>query len=140
MAVFPFLSITEVKVAQSLPLYKEWAFDFDNGCLLLSDGRMTLLSGLPALKVWMYKAICTAKARYKAYSAAFGSELESLIGTNYSASAAKMEAERMVTEALLSSPYILGISDVTVSFQDGLLLVSCSVSTVYGSDALEVTT
>ena len=139
MAVFPFLSITEVKAAQSLPLYKEWAFDFDKGCLLLSDGRMSLLSGIPALKVWIYKAICTGKGRYKAYSAAFGSELESLIGTNYSASAAKMEADRMVTEALMSSPYILGVSDLSVSFQEGLLQVSCSVSTVYGSDTLEVT-
>ena len=141
MSVFPFLVVPEAKPqsTQSLPLYEEWAFDFDAGRMAVTDGRTNRVTGLEAVKVWMYKAFCTAKGRYKAYSSGFGSELESLIGSSYSQAATRAEAQRMVTEALLVSPYITAVDGVEADLTGGMLALSCAVETVYGNASMEVT-
>ena len=140
MSVFPFLAMPEAQpqTAQSLPLYEEWAFDFDAGRMAVTDGRSYRVTGLDAVKVWMYKAVCTAKGRFRAYSPAFGSELESLIGSSYSLAAARAEAQRMVTEALLVSPYITAVDGVEADLAGSELTVRCSVVTIYGGASLEV--
>jgi hypothetical protein len=138
MGVFPFLA-AQIAKPQSLPLLEEWAFDFQAGRLLVTDGQMHRVTGLDALKVWMYKALLTARGRFAAYSDSFGSELESLLGSAYSPAAARSEAQRMVTEALLVSPYINEVSGVEVAQEGGLLAIKCAVASVYGSAALEVT-
>lgn len=138
MALFPFLA-APIKQPQSLPLLEEWAFDFSAGCLLMTDGQMHKVTGLEALKVWIYKALLTARGRFAAYSATFGSDLEALVGSEFSPAAARSEAKRMVTEALLVSPYVSAVSSVEVALEGSLLAVKCAVATVYGSADLEVT-
>lgn len=138
MGVFPFMAAPVVK-PQSLPLLEEWAFDFSSGCLLVTDGQMHRVTGLEALKVWMYKALLTARGRFAAYSDSFGSDLEDLVGSAYSPAAARAEAQRMVTEALLVSPYISSVSGVDVALAGGVLAIKCSVATAYGSADMEVT-
>ena len=138
MGVFPFLAAPVAK-PKSLPLLEEWAFDFEAGRLLVTDGQMRRVTGLDALKVWMYKALCTARGRFKAYSASFGSDLEDLVGGTYSPAAVRTEAHRMVTEALLVSPYIHAVSGVDAALEGGLLAIRCTVATAYGSTSLEVT-
>ena len=140
MSVFPFMAVpvAQPQRAKSLPLYEEWAFDFSTGCMAVIDGRTHRITGLEAVKVWMYKAVCTAKGRFRAYSPAFGSELESLIGSSYSVAAARAEAQRMVTEALMVSPYITAVDSVEADLAGGVLSVRCSVVTVYGEASLEV--
>ena len=138
MSVFPFMA-APVTATKSLPFLEEWAFDFVAGQLKVTDGQMHRVTGLDALKVWMYKALCTAKGRFKAYSDSFGSDLEDLVGCAYSAAAVRTEAQRMVSEALLVSPYIRSVSGVEVAMAiGGMLAIRCSVITVYGSTALEV--
>ena len=138
MSVFPFMS-APVAVSKSLPLLEEWAFDFDAGRLLVTDGQIHRVTGLEALKVWMYKALCTAKGRFAAYSDSFGSDLEDLVGSAYSPAAVRTEAQRMIVEALLVSPYIRAVSGVDVTLaMGGMLVIRCSVTTVYGSTSLEV--
>ena len=100
-------------------------------------GRILAELGLEALKVWIYKAIRTEKARYRAYSGKFGSEVDSLIGSTYSPAAAQAEAQRMITEALMQSRYIKSVEYVTVSFARDDLDVSCKLSTVYGTVAID---
>ncbi len=138
MSVFPFLAAPVLK-PQRLPLYEEWAFDFTAGRLIVADGQMRKVTGLEALKVWIYKALLTAKGRCKAYSATFGSELEELVGSTYSQAAVRSEAQRMVAEALLVSPYISAVPSVETSLDGSLLAIKCSVATVYGGTSLEVT-
>ena len=137
MSVFPFMA-TPVTVTKSLPLLEEWAFDFETGRLLVVDGQMRRVTGLDALKVWMYKALCTAKGRFHSYTASFGSDLEKLVGSTYSPAAARAEAQRMVTEALMVSPYISAVVRVEAALEGMQLAVKCSVETVYGSASLEV--
>ena len=138
MSVFPFLAAPVVK-QQTLPLLEEWAFDFDAGRLLVTDGQMRRVTGLEALKVWIYKALCTAKGRFRAYSDSFGSDLESLVGSSYSPAIIRTETQRMVTEALLVSPYISSVNGIEATLDGGVLSVRCAVATVYGDTSLEVT-
>lgn len=138
MSIFPFLAVVDISPEQSLPLLQEWAFDFDAGQMLVTDGHTQRVVGMEALKVWMYKAINTAKGRFAAYSAEFGSELEDLIGGTYSPSAVQAEAARMVTEALLVSPYISAVTGVDADLVGDLLSLRCNVDTVYGSTEMEV--
>lgn len=138
MSVLPFLTPYEPPASGPLPLLREWACDA-NGQLLVTDGRMRLLSGAEALQVWVQKALRTARGRYAAYGADYGSLLEALVGQPYSDAYAQSEARRLVSEALLASPYVTGVGDVAVFMEDGVLHVAASYTSVYGTGEAEVT-
>ena len=133
---YPFLSYP-TSPPPDPPLFKEWAYDFDRERMIIQDGRTVLLSGLEALKVWIYKAIMTEKARYRAYSKKFGSEVDSLIGSTYSPAATLAEAQRMITEALMQSRYIKAVEYVEVSFEGDRLHIRSALSTVYGKTTID---
>lgn len=138
MSVLPFLTPYEPPAAGPLPLFREWACDV-NGHLLVTDGRTQLLSGADALRVWVHKALRTARGRFAAYGIDYGTSLEDLVGQPYSEAFVQAEAQRMVGEALLASPYITGVGDVTVRMDDGILQISASYTSIYGTDNAEVT-
>lgn len=138
-SVLPFLTPYEEGTSTTPPLFQEWECDAA-GALKVTDGRMQLLSGEEALQVWAQKALKTPLARFAAYETDYGSELEDLIGQSYSEAYIKAEAQRMVTEALLASPYIVSVGAVAVSMAgDGKLQVSGSYRSVYGESTVEVT-
>lgn len=138
MRVLPLMSSPTVEPAEALPLFYEWAYDYAAERLLVVDGRTTLLSGQEALKVWISKALRTPLVRFAAYSVDYGSEIETLIGESYSEGYVRAEVQRMVSEALLASPYIRSVGAVTVALDGPLLQVSGSASTVYGDTEWEV--
>ena len=79
MGVFPFINTETVQEAASkkLPLFREYAYDFEKHCLKLDDdGRTYLVQGNEALRIWIYFALETARYRYTAYDTTFGSEIE----------------------------------------------------------------
>ncbi len=82
MSVFPFITppADSPAAANSLPLFKEYAYDFANNCLLLKDGQTYLVDGNEALRIWIFKALSCERFRYTAYDAAFGSEIDTLPG------------------------------------------------------------
>lgn len=139
MSVLPFLTPPDTGSA-SLPLFQEWACDEATWELDLTDDRMQLLSGGPALRVWAQKAVRTPLARFAAYSVNYGSELEELIGQPYSEAYIRAEAQRMVSEALLASPYITEVGQVSTTLAgDGKLVVRVGYQSVYGANDVEVT-
>jgi len=139
MSVLPFLTPFEAVAAAPLPLFQEWECDAA-GALKVIDGRMRLLSGLDAVKVWAQKALRTPLARFAAYSVNYGSELEELIGQPYSEAYIRAEAQRMVSEALLASPYITEVGQVSTTLAgDGKLVVRVGYQSVYGANDVEVT-
>ena len=139
MSVLPFLTPPDTGSA-SLPLFQEWACDEATWELDLTDGRMQLLSGGPALRVWAQKALRTPLARFAAYTTDYGSELEELIGQPYSEAYIRAEAQRMVSEALLASPYITEVGQVSTTLAgDGKLVVRVGYQSVYGANDVEVT-
>ena len=139
MSLFPFISNTdEVKVNNSFPLYKEVAWDFKKDAPILENGDFKIIEGNNAIKVWIYKALLTPRYSYSIYSWNYGSELMDLIGKAYTPSLTKEEAKRYIKEALLINPYILEVTVVDTSFNNGLLSADIKITTIYGESEVVI--
>lgn len=144
MTDFPFIpdnlttdtaaTLEQVKSAADLPLFKEYAVDWDNKTLLLKDGRPYLLTGNEALKVWIYKALHpqTQLFKYNAYSDNYGNEYMSLISRFVNTDIKHAELQRITSEALLVNPYILNLSDFSFLQIGSKMTIEFTVQTVYG--------
>ena len=139
MSLFPFISNTdEVKVNNSFPLYKEVAWDFKKDAPILENGDFKIIEGNNAIKVWIYKALLTPRYSYSIYTWNYGSELMDLIGKAYTPSLTKEEAKRYIKEALLINPYILEVTVVDTSFNNGLLSADIKLLTIYGESEVKI--
>ena len=138
MGIFPFINPEEAKKAATteLPMFREYAYDFENRCLKLdSSGKSYLIEGNEAIRVWIYFALATARYRYTAYDKSFGSEIEDqLIGQSMEDEITQMELERYITEALMCNPYIEELSEFDFEGQRAFMKVSFLCRTVYGAD------
>lgn len=115
-----------------LPLLQEYAYDFKTNQFKLRDGKHYLVEGNEALKIWIYKALRTKRGRYIAYSGAFGSDVDELVGSNLGTDALKMEVERYVIECLMVCPYIESIERIDVELDEDRLIIGVAVKSVYG--------
>ncbi|MBS5284779.1 MAG: DUF2634 domain-containing protein [Clostridiales bacterium] len=138
MGVFPFINPdVESEVNKDLPMFREYAYDFENQCLKLKDGNTYLVEGNEALRIWIYFALGTARYRYMAYDRAFGSEIEEkLIGQPLGDDVTRMEMERYITEVLMCNPYIQELSDFEFEPIPSGIRVSFQCRTVYGTDQM----
>ena len=140
MSLFPFISnnVDEVKVNNNFPLYKEVAWDFEKDTPIIQNGDFKIVEGNEAIKVWVYKALLTPRYSYSIYSWDYGSELMDLIGKAYTPSLTKEEAKRYIKEALLINPYILEVTVIDTSFNNGLLSASIKLLTIYGESEVTI--
>ena len=140
MSLFPFISnnVDEVKVDNSFPLYKEVAWDFEKDTPIIQNGDFKIVEGNDAIKVWAYKALLTPRYNHSIYSWDYGSELMDLVGKAYTPSLTKEEAKRYIKEALLINPYILEVTVVDTSFNNGLLSADIKIVTIYGESDISV--
>ena len=140
MRLFPFISnnVDEIKVDNSFPLYKEVAWDFEKDMPIVENGDFKLIEGNEAIKVWAYKALLTPRYNYSIYSWDYGSELMDLIGKAYTPALTKEEAKRYIKEALLINPYILEVTVVDTSFNNGLLSADIKLLTIYGESEVKI--
>lgn len=134
MSLFPFFGDTQTTETESLPLYTEVAWDFENNIPLTEKGDFKIVTGNEAIKTWVYKAMKTERFRYLIYSWDFGSEINSLIGQSYTPNLTKAESIRYIKEALLINPYIKEISNVEVGFSEGRLMITARLTTKYGTE------
>ncbi|KNF07176.1 protein of unknown function DUF2634 [Gottschalkia purinilytica] len=134
MSIFPFIEPpTEIVTkSQELPLFREYAWDFEKNIPLISDGKLKELEGNEALKVWIYKTLKTERYRYLGYSWDYGHELDNIIGSTFSKKAQESEAKRYIQEALSINPYIKGVSDIVVKFEEDKLYIELTIQTIYG--------
>ncbi len=139
-SIFPFIVIPDMAAdrPENLPLFQEYAWDFDNDRLLLRGGRPVLVEENEALRVWIYKALRTPRGRYLAYGGDFGCEIEDIIGGKTSAALKKIELERVVIEGLLRNPYIVAVREIEIEIVDGWARGSMIVDTVYGEMSASV--
>jgi len=140
MALFPFFGdiIEEEQQNDTMPLYKEVAWDFTENIPILENGDYKIVSGKEAVKTWAYKALKTERFRYLIYSFDYGTDLQNLIGKNYTPSLTKAESIRYVEECLLVNPYIQNISDVEVNFDGTTLFITGVLHTIYGDTEMGV--
>lgn len=134
MSIFPMISPPEPAEAPAanLPLCREAAWDYRSNTPVFRQGAPVTVTGKEAVKVWIWKALHTARYRYEIYSWAYGNEFESLIGQAYTPALKEAEAPRYLRECLVINPYITAVTDITVDFSGSRLTVSGRAETIYG--------
>ena len=136
MSIFPFINgddgILETST-NTLPIYYEVAWDFVNDRAIFQDGNPKIVEKNEAIKVWVYKAIKTARYEHEIYSFNYGCEIGNLIGKGYVRGFIESEAIRYIEEALLINPYIKRINNLKVSIKDDKLFVDGNIETIYGN-------
>ena len=135
MADYPFAAVQTTTTEESLPLFKEYAWDFNNDCFIYDgDGKHILLEGNEALKVWCYKALKTERFMYLAYTHGFGIELYPFMAKVMGVLQRKSEMKRMITECLMVNPYIVSVDSIIFdeSSRNENMEVHIVMTTVYG--------
>ena len=138
---FPFIGAMRDIVAGDLPLFQEYAWDFERDCFLYDvNGRHILLTGNPALEVWVYKALKTERFEYLAYSWQYGIELKPFIGKVMGVQERYSELRRVITECLMVNPYIRSIDSFSITPENRaeLIRVHITLTTVYGEVEINV--
>lgn len=124
--------------SEDLPIFKEYAWDFDNDEFIIQDGELVIVEKNEALKVWIYKALKTPKFRYVAYDYYYGNEFESLVGKEYDSDLVSIELKALIEKCLLVNKYIQSIDSVDLEFNDGKVTGTIYLTTIYDSMEQEV--
>lgn len=132
-SLFPFIDSKPIeKSTETLPIYREVAWNFENNIPIMENGSFKIVEGIEAIKTWIWKSLNTERYKYLIYSWDFGHELDSLIGKSYTPSYTSAETIRYIKEALLINPYIKNIDIITSTFKDGKLIADIKINTIYG--------
>jgi len=146
VSIFPTFTDEDIKVIEEVKnelntneeIPREYAWDFQKNEFILKDGKFVVVEGLEALNIWIRKALITERYRYLAYTTDYGSEIESLVGKNYSKELTKSEIKRFLKEALEINPHIKGISDIDVLSYKDKITVNFKVETDLGEVKVSV--
>ena len=119
---------------EKLPLFTEYAIDFNTLEPLKNGDRLIKLTENEALKVWIFKALKTKRNFYEIHSDSYGNDLDVHIGTVYQESIKNALIISEIKDCLLVNPYILDCYNFELNYNndDNNLKVSFNVSTVYG--------
>ncbi len=115
-------------------------FDFTKNEFISRSGRLTEVSEINALRVWMNKILRTVLHRYPVYSGTdYGAQIEDLlIGKNFDIDFAKSELQREIEAALLKNEEITGVSGFSFTADNGILNVNFTVKTIYGETEMNI--
>lgn len=131
-------SSTTTTDSTDLPIFKEYAWDFDNDDFVIQDGDFVILEKTEALKVWIHCALKTARYRYLAYSFYYGNEYESMVGKTYDTETANEKLKSLTEQCLLVNKYIKSIDSVDCTLDESILTGTILVTTVYGQTEVSV--
>lgn len=139
--IFPDWGVAPEEKETTLPLYREWAVDFENDALLLRDGEPYTVEGAEAVKLWVRLALDArcARWRFSAHSHDYGNELAALFGMSGDAGIRESLLKRTITETLLACPYITGVEGFAFERAGSGVTVRFTVRTVYEAFDTEVT-
>ena len=141
-SIFPFVDPqeTEITTQQELSFAKEWAWDFKRLDFKTKNGKMYLVEGTEAVKVWIWKLFMTQRYRALIFTWDYGNELENLIGKGYTQGLVNAEAERYVREATGYNlkGYVTDVRNVITTFRDETLTIEFIAITPYGEVEISV--
>ena len=123
---------------QNLPLMQEVGVDFHTGQPLLEpDGCFRLVSGLEAVRVWVWRALQPDNIRYaySAHTVSYGNQFHLLAGKSLPQAESRMAG--LVRETLLVCPYITGVERFSFTREGSRLIAAFTVRTVYGEMSAE---
>lgn len=111
----------------------EYGVDFETGQL---TGE--IVTGIEAIKVWIWLSLRTPRYRYVIYPWEYGNELDGLIGTSHTMEYIETEVPRMIEECLFVNEHIKEISDYEITYTRDKLLCKFRVTTDYGEVDISV--
>ena len=131
--IFPDWGTAPAAETAALPLYTEWAVDWDKGCFATRNGAHYLVSGVEALKIWVRCALHGESVRYlcSAHSAGYGNQLADMMGESMDRGILENRLRREIRETLLFSPYITAVDGFVFTREGGRVTVKCTVHTLY---------
>nr|DAT07938.1 MAG TPA: Protein of unknown function (DUF2634) [Caudoviricetes sp.] len=138
---FPFIGSQREAGGDELPIFKEYAWDFERDCFLYDpSGQHILFTGNDALEVWIYKALKTERFSYLVYSWQYGIELKPFVGKVMGVDERYSELRRVITECLMVNPYIKSIDSFVFAPENHgeLVHVHITLATVYGEMEIDV--
>lgn len=106
---YDYQEIIQSRRPKPLEDFCEYAYDFEKNELKTRDGKHYYVYGNEAMKIWIYKAMMSARYRYSAYTDRFGSEVFGLVGEVISTKLKKEEVKRYITEAIMVHPHMRAI-------------------------------
>ena len=123
----------------TLPLYTEWAVDWEKGAFALRDGKPYLVTGNEALQTWVRCALHPESVRFlcSAHTADYGNELSSRMGSSADRGILESLLRREIRETLLVSPYIRQVDGFSFTFAGSRMTVQFTVHTVYENFSME---
>lgn len=116
-----------------LPYPKEYGMDFETGML---TGQV--VTGIEAIKVWIWCALHTQRFRYAIYSWDYGADMEQYIGQAVTQEFLDTDCHDEVEETLTISPYITGIDDFSAELTGDHLHMTFTVRTIYGDTEVSI--
>jgi len=131
--IFPDWGAAPVPAETELPLFTEWAVDWDKGRFAEKNGRFYTVTGTEALKIWVYRALRLESGRfcYTAWSWDYGNELGTLLGGCVDRGVLESRLRQYIREALLASPYIKAVDGFSFSREGSRVEVRFRVHSVY---------
>lgn len=137
---YPFVGLMQTvnDGLETLPVFREYAWDFDANTFVFVNGKRVELEGDKALQVWIYKALKTERNQHLAYSNRYGIELKPFIGKVMGINERYSELKRVITECIMVNPYIRSID--SIDFESNGEKVNCRIelSTIYGGININV--
>ena len=123
---------TAETVGTELPIYTEWAVDWDGGAFALRDGKPYTVTGDEALRIWVRYALDPGNVRflYTAHSSQYGNQLTERMAEQGDILESLLRRE--IKETLLVSPYITAVDGFAFTRQGSRLTARFRVHTVYG--------
>ena len=123
---------TAETVGTELPLYTEWAVDWNGGAFALRDGKPYTVTGDEALRIWVRYALDPGNVRflYTAHSSQYGNQLAARMAEQGDILESLLRRE--IKETLLVSPYVTAVDGFAFTYQGSRLTARFRVRTVYG--------
>jgi len=121
---------------------KSFNFDFTAGDFVIKDGKVEVIEGIEALKIWILKLIKTEKFKFKIYETGlvdeYGITLLDLIHGDYPYFFIKSEIQRELTEGILKNTEVLTVTDFVFIREKRTLSVTFNIKTIYGTTEIGV--
>lgn len=119
-------------VTATLEPFREYEWDLDTHEFIAREGKINLVEGIPALKIWIYKTLLSQRGRYQAYTWNYGNDLDSLIGAAMTRDVVTSEAKRITEEALYMNKHIFNLKDFLATLTDNTLKIDFIAETDAG--------
>ena len=127
---FPTEAIAPTNIADtSIPLLKEYAWDFDKDEIILKNNKFIIVEGVEALKVRNYLSLRIYKGRFFIYKNKVGTRLKDLIGK--SRSYISLRVQEMIYEAIVDDVYVTDIDNLEINYVNDKVVVTFDVINIY---------